>query len=195
MAVKNKQNGWVATLSHPAFKPVALSLSAALMAASIVLVLVQVRATIGVAPGSSTATSNAGGTIAAYVVGAVNHPGVYHLATTARMQDLIAAAGGALPDADLVRVNLAAPLFDGEEAYIPRIGEAYPVTTNAAGVLVNINLASATTLHTQLGLTTKTASAIVTYRQQHGPFTAIDQLLLVPISRAIYDRIKDLVSI
>ena len=192
----NNQNGpLTATLHHPAFKPVALGLSVAFIVASIALVVMQLPRTSGGTAGASLPSASAGGTVAAYIVGAVLHPGVYVLPTTARVQDLLLAAGGALGDADLVRVNLAAPLFDGEEIYVPRIGEPIPASSSNTTVLVNINLASATALHTQLGVSSKTANAIVAYRSAHGSFTTVDQLLLVPISRAIYDRIKNMVTV
>ncbi len=192
MAGESDLSALGAILRHPMFRPVALGLSAVFVLASVVLLVWQIERTANAS--TAVRTSASGSQIAVYIVGAVNHPGVYHLPATARVQDLVAAAGGVLPQADLVRVNLAAPLFDGEEVYVPRVGEPYPSATGSI-IKVNINLASATTLRTQLGISSKTADAIVAYRQKHGPFTSVDQLLLVPISRTIYDRIKDLVTV
>lgn len=73
--------------------------------------------------GSSLTTS---GDIHVYVVGAVKHPGVYTLPAGARVYQLLEAAGGALPNANLVALNLAAPLSDGEEVYVLAIGEKPP---------------------------------------------------------------------
>jgi competence protein ComEA len=137
-------------------------------------------------PGTSSAS------IAGYVLGAVASPGVYTLPNGARVQDLVAAAGGALPDADLARVNLAAHLADGQEVYVPRVGETVPLTL---GGKVDINVASAEDLHHALGISLTIANRIVAYRAAHGSFTAVSQLLLVPISRAEYDKIKDLVTV
>ena len=64
--------------------------------------------------------------IAVHVVGAVRQPGVYHLAAGARADDALRAAGGASDNADLRRVNLAASVLDGDQLYIPRIGERLP---------------------------------------------------------------------
>jgi competence protein ComEA len=194
MAEGNDSSAFGALLRHPMFRPVALGLSAVFVLASVVLMIWQIERNSN-ASAALAGNSTSGSQIAVYIVGAVNHPGVYHLPASARVQDLVAAAGGALPQADLVRVNMAAPLFDGEEVYVPLIGEPYPSTVGDSGIRVNINLASATTLRTQLGISSKTADAIVAYRQKHGPFTSVDQLLLVPISRTIYDRIKDLVTV
>ena len=64
--------------------------------------------------------------IRVYVVGAVKNPGIYTLASGARVYDLLQAAGGPLPSANLVVVNLAAKLSDGQEVYITQIGETPP---------------------------------------------------------------------
>lgn len=130
--------------------------------------------------------------VTAYILGDVTTPGVYTLAAGARVQALLAAAGGALDDADLTRVDLAARVVDGQEVYVPRVGETIPFTL---GGKVNINVASADDLHNALRLQRAIADRIVAYRVAHGPFTAISQLLLVPISRATYDRIKALITI
>jgi DNA uptake protein ComE-like DNA-binding protein len=73
--------------------------------------------------GDSTSTS---GDIHVYVVGAVKHPGVYTLPVGARVYQLLQAAGGALSNANLVALNLAASLTDGEEVYVIVNGEIPP---------------------------------------------------------------------
>lgn len=181
-------------LRHPALAPIIIGLSVALVVASVALVLARSGVGLPQNPASGQVLS-ANQTVVAYVVGAVAHPGVFRLPVTARIQDLVQAAGGAQTDADLVRVNLAAALFDGEEVFIPLVNQPFPTSIGDGGIQVNLNLATATSLRTQLGLSRKTADAIITYRQQHGSFTAVAQLLLVPISRAIYDRIKNLVTV
>ncbi|HEX8728602.1 MAG TPA: SLBB domain-containing protein [Ktedonobacterales bacterium] len=130
--------------------------------------------------------------IQAYVLGAVRTPGVYTLPQGSRVHDLIAAAGGALTTADLSRVNLAAVLADGQSIYVPLTGEDIPFER---GGKVDINVATAQQMHNALGITLTTARHIVAYRAAHGDFTAVSQLLLVPVSRDIYDRIKDLVTV
>jgi competence protein ComEA len=130
--------------------------------------------------------------IQAYILGAVVRPGVYTLTAGARVHDLVQAAGGLLPGADLTRVDLAARVADGQEIYVPRVGEAVPVEV---GGLINLNTATAQELYDALGISLTTARRIVAYRAAHGPFTAVSQLLLVPISRTTYDRIKYLVTV
>jgi len=61
-----------------------------------------------------------------YVAGDVVHSGVYALAPGARGVDALKAAGGPGGDADLVAVNLAEPLTDGEELVVPVRGAEAP---------------------------------------------------------------------
>src|SRR5712691_9094060 len=157
---------------------------------------------------SSTANSSAAadGDIQAYIVGAVKHPGVYTLPAGARVYQLLQAAGGPLPNANLVALNLAAKLSDGQEVYVTVIGETPPTYVggvpapgaSASGTptsgLVNINTASADEMRQSLHISSATAQAIVDYRTQHGPYTSVDQLLQV-VSRSIYDKIKGLVTV
>lgn len=184
--------------------PVTLALNATLTLALTALMVARfspvarawATALIPARAGASTITITGPGTtsatIAAYALGDVASPGVYILASGARVQDLVAAAGGALPDADLTRVDLAARLADGQEVYVPSVGETVPLML---GGKLDINVASADDLHHALGVSLTIARRIVAYRAAHGSFTAVSQLLLVPISRAEYDKIKDLVTV
>jgi len=123
----------------------------------------------------------------------------------ARVYLLIQAAGGALPNADLVALNLAAPLNDGQEVYVTVIGEKPPTyiggvpgpgasSSPNAGQLVNINTATVDEMRQYLHISATTAQSIVNYRQQNGAFTSIDQLQLV-VSKTIYNKIKGLITI
>lgn len=153
--------------------------------------------------------SSGNGNIQVYVVGAVKNPGVYTLPTGARVYALLQAAGGPLPKANLVALNLAAKLTDGEEVYVTLIGEQPPTylggvpgpgtgsgtpNSNSTGQQVNINTASADELRQNLHISSTTAQNIVSYRVQHGPYSSIDQLLQA-VSKTIYNRIKDQVTI
>lgn len=163
---------------------------------------------------TNTATTNvstSNGTIQVYIVGAVKHPGVYTLPTDARVFTLVQAAGGPLPKANLVALNMAAKLTDGEEVYVTLVGEIPPTymggvpgpnttsssgnsSTPTAGSLVNINTATVDELRQNLHVSSATANSIVNYRLQNGLYTSIDQLLQV-ISQSIYEKIKNLVTI
>jgi competence protein ComEA len=69
------------------------------------------------------ATSTGGG-IKVHVTGAVIRPGVYSLPSGARVQDAIAAAGGAVPQGDVNAVNQAELLEDGAKIVVPAVGSA-----------------------------------------------------------------------
>lgn len=112
--------------------------------------------------------------------------------TPVRARKLYRVGSSLLDNADITRVDLAALLIDGQSVYVPRLGEQVPPEL---GGRVNLNVASAANLHNALGVTTSIANRIVAYRATHGPFTAVSQLLLVPVSKATYDRIKDLVTV
>jgi competence ComEA-like helix-hairpin-helix protein len=142
-----------------------------------------------------TQSNAASASIQAYIIGAVRHPGVYRLHAGDRVYTLLGAAGGPTDDADLACVNLAAQVVDGEEVYIPHQNErpaSGPVSCTVAKV--NINTTSANDLHLLLGISLTTAEKIVAYRNAHGPFTSIQQLIPV-VGLTIYNRIKDMVSI
>jgi len=150
---------------------------------------------------SNTSTTSApSGFIQVYVAGAVQHPGVYMLSSDARIYQLLDAAGGPLPNANLVALNLAEKLVDGQEVYVSQLGETPPAvgsTTNNStnqGQLVNINTASAADLQQKLHLSAKSAQEIINYRQQHGSFQSIDQLQQV-VSQSIYNKIKGKITV
>jgi competence protein ComEA len=68
--------------------------------------------------------------VVVYVAGAVARGGVYHVGAGSRAVDALRAAGGATSSADLVAVNLAAPLADGDEVIVPEKGAADDVAAS-----------------------------------------------------------------
>lgn len=158
---------------------------------------------------STSGTTTNTNTIKLYIVGAIQHPGIYTLASDARVYQLLQAAGGPKPDANLVALNLAAHLNDGQEIYVPQVGENPPALTattsatstatninnaNNSTTQVNINTASADELRQQLHTTSKIAQEIVDYRLQHGPFASVDILQQV-VSKSEYAKLKDMVTV
>jgi len=126
--------------------------------------------------------------VVVYVAGEVSHPGVYRLAAGGRAQAALRAAGGATGDADLVAVNLAEPLRDGEEIAVPARGAANGSgrRTRSARVRrvrkkdslqpVDINTADAERLATLPGIGASLAARIEAYRRLNGPFQTIDEM-------------------
>lgn len=131
------------------------------------------------------------------VTGAVRHPGVYRLGEESRIVDAVARAGGATAGADLSRVNLAAPLADGEQVVVPtRGGPSSSASLGAASPSspLDLNTATAEQLDALPGIGPATAAKIVAYRQAHGPFRSADELDGVPgLGPARVARLKGLV--
>jgi competence protein ComEA len=142
--------------------------------------------------------------ITVYVSGEVVKPGVYVLLATARIIDAVQAAGGATSAADLVVVNLAAPLVDAAQVFIPRIGSTprttlprphaginLPVVGGTGGAgsgsssattslgIVDLNSATLRDLDSLPGVGPSTAQAIIDYRIANGPYATVDDLLNV----------------
>ncbi len=159
---------------------------------------------LGTAPADSTE-------LTVHVVGAVAEPGVVHLRAPARAVDAVEAAGGLLPDADPLRVNLARPLTDGEQVAVPRDGEPLPTPPlgSAAGTLptagsadpaddglVDLNRADAATLETLPGIGPVLAERIVQWRDDVGPFGSVDELTSVSgIGEHVLEGLRDRVTV
>jgi competence protein ComEA len=155
-------------------------------------------------------TTRAASALVVDVVGAVRRGGVVRVRAGSRVVDAIEAVGGATPDADLTRLNLAAPLVDGSRIAVPRLGAPAPAldpaavsgapdasaTEPAAGTPVNLNAATAEQLDTLPGVGPATAAAIISDREAHGPFRSVDDLGRVRgIGDAKLDQLRDLVTV
>lgn len=176
---------------------------------------------------SGTGAVSTSSTVPALVVqaaGAVAHPGVYRLDPAARVDDLVREAGGLTSAADRDRVNLAAPLADGERVWIPARGEERAPEVVAGGTgsggggaaagsgggsvagagassatptePVDLNTATAEQLEALPGVGPATATAILAYREQAGGFRSVDDLLEVRgIGDAKMEQLRPLVRV
>jgi len=135
------------------------------------------------AGGSPSASPS--GRLVVDVTGRVRRPGIVTLPVGARVVDAVRAAGGARPGASLSGLNLARPLTDGEQVVVgvPAVsGVAAPAASATGGAtattpLVNVNSAGQPELEELPGVGPVTAQAILSYRQEIGAFTSVDQLL------------------
>ena len=120
-----------------------------------------------------------------------------------RVIDAIDLAGGPRRGAELSALNLAATLTDGQQVLVP--GPAPPAGSGAAptvpgatpgSTLVNVNLATAEELETLPGIGEVLAEAIISYREEHGPFGTVDELEDVSgIGPVTLEEIRDLVTV
>ena len=156
----------------------------------------------GLASTSSPAATTQPQSLVVDAAGSVTHPGLYRLPQGARVNDLIRVAGGMRAGADRDRLNLAAPLADGQRLYVPKVGETTtpppvdptggseptgdPGAAQAGGARseratsagpVDLNTATAEQLDTLPGVGPSTAASIIDYRSEHGPFHSVDDLL------------------
>lgn len=134
-----------------------------------------------------------------HVFGAVVEPGLYRLDDGARVVDIVAAAGGLTDNADESAINLARVLADGEQLYVPVIGEVAPPAVEAhgsAGGLVNLNSADVSALDGLPRIGPAIADRIIEWRETNGPFTSVDDLLAVPgIGEKMLAALRDLVTV
>lgn len=162
---------------------------------------VQVRA----GPTAAPATSPSPEILVVHVAGWVRQPGVYQLDEGKRVIDAIDAAGGPRRGADLGALNLAAVLTDAQQVIVPRVAPAAGTATTTGGAvsaspsapaLVNVNAAGPEELETLPGIGEVLAAAIVAYREEHGPFTSVDQLIDVSgIGEVTLEEIRELVTV
>ena len=154
------------------------------------------------------------------VCGAVANPGVFQLAAGSRVFEAIEAAGGYLPEAALTCVNRAGVLTDGQQLYIltqeemerqgldpAEMAKASDGQMNgSAGTgqntgmaaqvqqdnRININTADEAQLTTLTGIGATRAQAIIAYREENGPFAAIEDIMNVQgIKEGTFAKIKD----
>lgn len=151
------------------------------------------------------------------VCGAVVNPGVFQLAAGSRVFQAIEAAGGYLPEAALTCVNRAGVLTDGQQLYIltqeemerqgldpAEMAKASDGQMNgSAGTgqntgmaaqdnRININTADEAQLTTLTGIGATRAQAIIAYREENGPFAAIEDIMNVQgIKEGTFAKIKD----
>lgn len=154
------------------------------------------------------------------VLGEVLHPGVYSFPEGSRVEDAITSAGGLLAGTDPNTINLVAKLQDGQQlsisggtgpvegavpnspfAVVPTSKSPFTVISTPGGSaatpdLVNINTASLGEFEGLPGIGPTTAQNIIDYRTQHGPFSAITDIMNVAgIGPATFDSIQGLITV
>lgn len=150
--------------------------------------------------------------IKVYVTGEVNSAGVIELEEGARIEDAIEGAGGITSNANLKNINLAYEVGDGEKIYIPNINENEEEsveetisttsateknsTSSSSKGKININKAGESELTSIPGVGASTAEKIVSYRNENGKFSSIEEIKNVSgIGDGKYEKMKDYITV
>jgi competence protein ComEA len=168
---------------------------------------VRIEATSGGAPRAGTGSHAAAipspeaSAVVVDVAGWVRHPGVYEMHQGDRVIDAIRVAGGARQGADLTSLNLASLLQDAQQVLVLRRGAGQAGgggsgNASGAGGKINLNAATLDQLESLPGIGEVLGQRILDYRQAHGPFHSVDDLLNVSgIGPSHLADLKDLVTV
>lgn len=142
-----------------------------------------------------------------HVAGAVNSPGVLSLPHGSRVKDAVEQAGGLAGEADASLINLAMPVMDGMQIWVPSIrqepvveevpigGEPNLLPEHTAG-LININLANQEELEALPGIGPVIAQAIIQYRLDHGPYEQLSDIQAVKgIGPVVFEKIEPFITL
>lgn len=128
--------------------------------------------------------------------GKVKSPGVYQVSADARVFDALELAGGVLEDGNAEILMQAGHMTDGETIYVPGIDEEVSMAGKNQDDRVNINTATLEELMTLSGIGESKAELIVSYREEHGAFQAIENLMDIPgIKEGVFNKIKDRIKV
>jgi competence protein ComEA len=132
------------------------------------------------------------------IKGAVARPGVYEIKDAARVNEVVAMAGGFTKEADQTKVNLAAKVHDEMMIYVPARGETNIPSIDDSLIRSNdsnkihINTASEEEILQLPGIGPAKAAAIIAYREEHGPFQKVEDLSNVTgIGEKTLEKIKE----
>jgi competence protein ComEA len=146
-----------------------------------------------VAPSSETPTEHQEVLVPVHVSGWVTSPGVVWVADGSLAISVIEAAGGALEGARLDLINLAKPVFEGDQLQVPG-PEAGGNHEGGTDGLVDLNTADETELQTLPGVGPVLAERIVAHRESIGRFESVEDLLdVVGIGETKLASIRDLI--
>ncbi len=136
------------------------------------------------------------------VSGAVNHPGVYELPLGSRVFQALELAGGMTQEAQEKSINQAQTLEDGQMIWVPTVEEAAALPEQQPESLakddgkVNLNTATKEELQTLPGIGEAKAQSIVAWREEHGSFTQIEDIMKIEgIKEGVFSKIKDSVKV
>lgn len=135
------------------------------------------------------------------VIGCVVNPGVYQLEEGSRVFQALELAGGLTEEAEVKSINRAAVLSDEQVITVLSVEEYEEMQNNSEGLgfvdgKVELNSADAKALESLSGIGPSMAEKILQYRQEHGRFHKIEDLMKVPgIGEKTFQQIKDKICV
>lgn len=169
--------------------------------------------------GTGSGKAGAGGAVEETVVpcyvhicGQVVNPGVYEIESGSRIFQAVEAAGGLTGEAADGFLNMAEIIQDGMKIFVPSVEEVEngqaAAMTGSGGFAgsgtsssektpkVNLNTASKEQLMTLRGIGESRAEDIIRYREEHGLFRAIEEIMEISgIKDAAFQKIKDDITV
>ena len=133
------------------------------------------------------------------VKGQVVNPGLYEVRQGDRLKFVIDRAGGFTEDADRKMINLAVKVSDEMMIYVPKVGEMEPLDlpipssgAESGQDKLNINTASQQDFEGLPGIGPSKAASFVQYRDENGPFTAIEEITNISgIGEKTFEKLKE----
>lgn len=134
-----------------------------------------------------------------HICGEVESPGVYEVNEGSRIFEVVELAGGYTDQASGDYLNMAETVCDGMKLVVPAAGEE-PEDSSSEGQVydkrVNLNTATKDELMTLKGIGEARAADIISYREGHGRFESVEDIMKVPgIKDAAFQKIKDDITV
>lgn len=159
------------------------------------------------------------------IKGEVNSPGIYSLSSSSRVIDVIEMSGGLTENADTSVINLSKKISDEmviiiyskeevadfektkeiesqvqekchEKDSNSLINDACITTESTTSSKISINTATKEELMTLPGIGESKAEQIISYREENGPFTSIEDITNVSgIGESIFAQIKENITV
>lgn len=122
--------------------------------------------------------------------GAIYHPGSYTFYESLSLKEILQLSTYLKDDADLEQLNLDQTYNESTTIYIPTKNQETPIYEK-----VNINEANFQTLLEIPGMQERQAASIIIYREAHGLFASIEELINVKyIGAATLEKLKPYIT-
>ena len=161
---------------------------------SIIVLIIAISIIIGISKKEKVIVIDSDDTkeVMVLIEGEVNKPGFYIVPEKSKVSDAIKLAGGLTDEAYTNDIDNDNYINDGDTIYIKSTNDYY----NNIDSKININSCSVNDLMSLSGIGEAKAKAIISYREEHGNFKSIDEIMNVSgISENVFNKIKDYITV